>query len=147
MLRSSHPVSNTNLLSGYIADSLVERIQCLHETAHHKSVDFLRHTEFHSTPERLGISADEISADERLTAKLLRWMNNTTLLKLFHISPAVFPFLLLPFAPFFCQLPLLHPSGFLYFISYLINSSEVQPFTLNRHLPVHMATGRPPSRT
>lgn len=36
------------------------------------------------------------------------------------------------------------PSGSLCFISYLINSSEVQPFTLNPHLPVHMATGWPP---
>lgn len=39
------------------------------------------------------------------------------------------------------------PSGSLCFISNLINSSEAQPFTLNPHLPVHMATGWPPSHT
>lgn len=48
------------------------------------------------------------------------------------------------FYPLFSPSPTPPPSGSLCFISYLINSSEVQPFTLNPHLPVHMATGWPP---
>lgn len=67
----------------------------------------------------------------------------------FHLVLGLFApaFLLLPFTLFFPPSPTPPPSGSLCFISYLINSSEVQPFTLNPHLPVHMATGWPPSHT
>lgn len=51
-----------------------------------------------------------------------------------------------PFTPFFSAFPP-PPLGLPCFISKLINSSEVQPFTLNPHLPVHMATGWPHSPT
>lgn len=59
-------------------------------------------------------------------------------------QPAVFPF---TFCPFLCLFPLLPLSELLCFISYPKNSSEVQPFILNLHLPVHMVTGWPPSQT
>lgn len=51
------------------------------------------------------------------------------------------------FVSLYLSLLLTPPRPLLCFISKLINSSEVQPFTLNPHLPVHMATGWPHSPT
>lgn len=61
------------------------------------------------------------------------------------LSPSSFS--LLPSSSPGCPSPLPHPPGSLCFICNLINSSEVEPLTLTRHLPVHMATGWPPSHT
>lgn len=83
-----------------------------------------------------------------MTIKMKRTLLLLNLLKVFVCSPT--SCLSLPPFTFWPFLLLISPSsssGLLCFISDLINSSEVQPFTLNPHLPVHMATGWPPSHT
>lgn len=83
------------------------------------------------------------SASHIITITKLHFdLNSFTEASCFSLPPFTFcPLLLLIFPSS------LSPSGLLCFISDLINSSEVRSFALNPHLPVHMATGWPPSHT